>query len=332
MFVSTETVLLLAGGNVEGALRTDLSQRRVNHAIGVRLDDPAATASFTSHVEAQTGASGLTWITVANDIGRQTEGAVLFFSIFTVFAIAVAAFVIANAVAASVLSRTKEIGVLKAVGLTPRQVTTVFLVQNLALAVVAATIGASAGQLAAPLFVEEVADLLNTSAPLAFEPGLMLTVVALITAFVLLVTWLPAWRARRMSAVSAISGGARLRPKRSRLAALASRMRAPQVVAYGIKDAFTRPARTWLNVATVAVAAAAVMFTLTFDATISNAAGSPVQYGYAPSEVKIIPLPAFGSLRASGTVGGLAVPGHQVVDSRLIGGRPPRAVCRRFWL
>ena len=28
----------------------------------------------------------------------------------------------------------------------------------------------------------------------------------------------------------------------------------------------------------------------------------------------------------------LDVPGHQVVDSRLIGGRPPRAVCRRFWL
>ena len=30
--------------------------------------------------------------------------------------------------------------------------------------------------------------------------------------------------------------------------------------------------------------------------------------------------------------GALGVPGHQVVDSRLIGGRPPRAVCRRFWL
>jgi hypothetical protein len=29
---------------------------------------------------------------------------------------------------------------------------------------------------------------------------------------------------------------------------------------------------------------------------------------------------------------GLGVPGHQVGDVRLIGGRPPRAVCRRRWL
>ena len=100
----------------------------------------------------------------------------------------------------------------------------------------------------------------------------MVTVVTLVSALVLLFTWLPAWRAGRMSAVDAIGGGARLRHRRSRLAALAARMRAPQVVAYGLKDAFTRPTRTWLNVATIGVAAATVMFTLTFDATISNAA------------------------------------------------------------
>ena len=39
-----------------------------------------------------------------------------------------------------------------------------------------------------------------------------------------------------------------------------------------------------------------------------------------------------GVLESNGATRLLGVPGHQVVDSRLIGGRPPRAVCRRFWL
>ena len=111
VFVSPETVLLLAGGSIEGASQDDLFWRQVNHAIGVRLDDPAAAETFKTQVEDEAVAAwpqpvaGLSWITVADDIGRQTEGAVLMFSVFSVFAIAVAAFVIANAVGASVLLR-----------------------------------------------------------------------------------------------------------------------------------------------------------------------------------------------------------------------------------
>ncbi|MFA7541861.1 MAG: FtsX-like permease family protein, partial [Lysobacterales bacterium] len=113
------------------------------------------------------------------------------------------AFGIASVLAVSVSQRTREIGILRAIGTRRRQMLRVFLVQGAVLGLLGSTIGALAGWSLVAVF--------NNLGPGLFEvgmpPALIPSAMALATVAGVIAAAVPASRAARMDPVEAIRHG-----------------------------------------------------------------------------------------------------------------------------
>ena len=83
--------------------------------------------------------------------------------------------------AADALDQTRRVGLLKAVGATPRLVAVVLLAEYMALALLAAAVGLASGWLAAPLLADPGAGLVGS----AGAPSLTISTVGVVTAVAL---------------------------------------------------------------------------------------------------------------------------------------------------
>ncbi len=193
--------------------------------------------------------------------------------------------------------QVRRVGLLKAVGATPRLVAAVLLAEHLLLALVAGAVGLVAGRVAAPLLVRPSAGLA------AVRPGVSPASAALVLAVAVGVTGaatlVPAIRGARVSTVRALTGVPRAPRHRSRLVAASARLPVPLLL--GVRLAARRPRRTALAVAgmtiTVAMVVAAMALhgdTARKDAQATGAdfvpgAGNPVteQVGHAVTVIMV---------------------------------------------
>jgi len=124
-------------------------------------------------------------------------------------ALSIAALGISNAMLAAIRERRREIGVLKAVGATDRDVRHIFLVEAGTLGLAGGIIGATIGLITAELLAGVVNRYLSSQGlqvvNLGFPLGLLALVVAGATVLALGAGVLPAMRAARMPARQAIS-------------------------------------------------------------------------------------------------------------------------------
>ena len=111
-------------------------------------------------------------------------------------ALVVGAFGVANTVLMSVFERTREIGILLAIGWKRRRVMAMVLIESMALSVVGGVLGIGAGLIAVRLL--EQTTMLRGKLEADLSPGLF--GMALLVALGLGVTggWYPAWRASRL--------------------------------------------------------------------------------------------------------------------------------------
>ena len=213
---------------------------------------------------------------------------VIFLDVFSVFALLAAGLIIANAVSGQVLSQLRDIGLLKAIGFTPRQVTLVVLSQNLVLSLAAGVVGVLAGLLIAPFFLERSAEVLGVPAAAAVNPALLGLVIAIVALLVGLFTLLPAWRAGRVGAMQALNAGPDAGSGRtSRLAALAARFGLPRVAVVGIKDTAHKPARTLLTLSALVLAVVTATFSLGIEATFNKTMSEPTVIGGPPYDLAV---------------------------------------------
>ena len=253
-------------------------------ALWVRLFDPEASQEFQERAYAlfPEGAieESLDWHDIREWTNFTIKIMVLFLGVFSVFALFAVGFIVANAIGGVVLSQYREIGLLKAVGFTPGQVTLLFLIERLGLGLVAGVAGLLLGTVIAPLFLRPTAELLNAPAMPVYDPALYLAVLVGVEVIVALFTIWPAWRGGRIGTVQAITVGfARVRSKSSRLARLATRLRLPPVVALGVKDAFARPLRALLTIAGLALTVLTVTFSLGMETSIQVFSRDPALRG-----------------------------------------------------
>jgi putative ABC transport system permease protein len=262
-FVLPETLQALEpqavfGSSVEYQLRA-----------GIRLRNPEGAGAFLRSAQpALIAFESRRWPDVRQNLSEANQFDVIFLNVFSLFALAAAGFIIANAVGGQVLSQTRDTGILKAVGFTPGQVTLGLLAQNLALSLAGGVIGIGVGLLAAPFFLERTADVLGVAASPAFNPALQAITLVAVALIVGLFTLWPAWRAGRVPAVKALNAGnddVRVRP--SRLAQAAARLGAPRVAVIGLKDLSRRPVRTAMTIAAIALAVVTATFSLGIEAT-----------------------------------------------------------------
>jgi putative ABC transport system permease protein len=167
---------------------------------------------------------------------------------------------IAVVVGGRMAEQTRRVGLLKAVGATPRLVAAVLLAENLLLGLAAAALGIAAGELLSPLLTNPGAGLLG-SPPV---PPLALTAVAEVVAAAVAVaaaaTLVPAIRGARASTISALNDPAHPPRRRAWLIALSARLPVPLL--FAVRLIARRPRRAVLTAASLTIAVTMIVATL----------------------------------------------------------------------
>jgi putative ABC transport system permease protein len=161
-------------------------------------------------------------------------------------------------------AQTRRVGLLKAVGGTPRLVALVLLGENLLLALAAAAAGLGVGWLAAPLLTSPGSGLVGTPGAPSLTLATAGWVAAAAVAVAMLATFVPALRAARTSTVGALADAAQ-RPGRRRLLLALSR-RLPVPLLLGVRLVARRPRRSVLSGVTVGITATTIVAVLTVHA------------------------------------------------------------------
>jgi len=182
---------------------------------------------------------------------------------FSVFALAATAAIVANLVTGIVLSAYREIGIMKAIGFTPRQVVAVFELQILIPAAAACLVGIPAGTLASQPLLANSSHALGLAYTPTFSIGLDLASLAGALLVVALAALVPAFRAGLLKPVVVIANASAPRGQSGRgLRRFAARLRLPRPVVIGLGDAFARPARAALTLVAILLGVATITVAL----------------------------------------------------------------------
>jgi putative ABC transport system permease protein len=176
-----------------------------------------------------------------------------FLVVFGLLGLAVAVLIVANVISGTVVAGIRHIGVLKALGFTPAQVMAVYLTMVSVPALAGCLLGTVLGNVFATSLLTSAVQNYGAErigvAPWVDVAALIgMPMVAALSAFV------PALRARRLSATEAISAGAAQRTGRARwIQRRLGGTRLPRSVSLGLGLPFARPARSALTTAAVAL-------------------------------------------------------------------------------
>jgi ABC-type lipoprotein release transport system permease subunit len=240
----------------------------VSYVVNLRLADPGDAPAFAdANLSTTTGTQILeSWqdIRAAHDQIVEDTGRVLQIGSRLLGLLAVAS--VAVLVGGRMADQTRRVGLLKAVGGSPRLVAVVLLTEYLFVAVLAAGAGLAAGWLAAPLLADPGAALLGRAGTPTLTPSMVGQVTALALGVAVIATFVPAVRAARTSTVHALADVARPPRRSAWLIALTARLPVPLLL--GLRVAARRPRRLVLSAASVAVTVTGIVAVLAAQATI----------------------------------------------------------------
>jgi putative ABC transport system permease protein len=246
----------------------------------LRLRAPHAVNAFVTDVENRYGDNVSTndWLDTRGDATIVSGFFGAFLSGFGVFVMVAAVLVVLGSMASRAIARRRDIGLMKAVGVTPRQVAIAGVVAH---AVVAA-LGAVAGWILAALIAGRLqlsmGRVLGTGSA-HFSLTRLLIAVIVVEIIVVGAILVPAWRTGRLSTTYALSPVATAKPRHSALARAGERLGLSPVATSGLRDAFARRGRSIFTVAALAVAVVAVVVSLGFNRTIGHAFKDPAYTG-----------------------------------------------------
>jgi ABC-type lipoprotein release transport system permease subunit len=249
------------------------SEEFLSYVVNLKLADPTEAPAFVdTHLSSSTGSPILeSWqdIRDAHDQVVQDQQRVLLIGSRLLGLLAVAS--VAVLVGGRMADQTRRVGLLKAVGGTPRVVAVVLLTEYVVVALLAAAAGLAAGWLAAPLLTDPGAGLLGS----AGTPSLTLATAGQVTAVALgvavVATFVPAVRAARTSTVHALADAARPPRRMPWLIAISARLPVPLLL--GLRVAARRPRRVVLSAASIAVTVTGIVAVLAARALLDQDAG-----------------------------------------------------------
>ncbi|WP_067491546.1 ABC transporter permease [Actinomadura hibisca] len=275
-----------------------------------RLDRAATVAQVAAGRAAITRGLAVredgSWLTVRADAVQGPRSVLPFLLLFGALGLVTAVLIIANVVSGAVVSGLRHIGVLKALGFTPAQVTAVYVTMAAVPAAAGCLAGVAAGNALAVVLLARVADGLDL--PTVAGTGLALDALAAaaVLATVVVTALVPAARAGRLPAHRMIAARPPAPESRARRAQTwLSGRSLPRPVTLGLALPLARPGRTALTVAAVGFGVMAV----TFAAGLNRSVG----------EMREVTDPAQVTVRA---VPERPVPGFDARVRALLAGRP----------
>jgi putative ABC transport system permease protein len=204
-------------------------------------------------------------------------------ALIAVLTVATAAVLIAGRMAAQV----RQVGTLKAVGVTPRQIVLALLAEHLAVAAAATAIGLGLGRLVAPAVAATSVTVLGAPDPPPLSWRRVGIVAAVACAVVLLGTVRPALRGIRQSTLRSLAAGPRPPRRPGRLARLAAGLGVPLVGVLGLRAAWRRPGRLLTNAAGLLLGVAMIVVALALRDSLDLLELRPPEPGHAASDAAV---------------------------------------------
>jgi putative ABC transport system permease protein len=230
------------------------------YTLNLRLADPAAAQQF-----ALTHSTGNMFITPWQQVHRSDTKVIAVVQIVMLVGtwllglLAVAS--VAVLVGGRMTDQTRRVGLLKAVGATPRLVAVVLLAEHLALALAATVAGLAVGWLAAPLLSSPGDALLGAAGAPSLTASTVLIAACVAIGVAVLATLVPAIRAARASTIGSLNDPARPPHRRPWLIAASSRLPVPLLL--GLRLASRRPRRSVLAAVSLIITVAMIVAALT---------------------------------------------------------------------
>ncbi|TPQ16325.1 ABC transporter permease [Streptomyces sporangiiformans] len=192
---------------------------------------------------------------------------------FGVLGIVMSVIIVSSVISGAVGTSLRRIGILKAIGFTPREVVRAYVAQALIPAGAGIALGVVLGNLlAAPLLADTEQVYGSASLTVAWWVDVVVPAVALL--IVGIAALVPALRAGRLRTVEAIAVGRAPRTGRGQWAhRAAGRLPLPRAVTYGLAGPFAHPVRTAAMLLAVAFGTVAATFAVGLTSSL-NAVGN----------------------------------------------------------
>ncbi|MFP7761223.1 ABC transporter permease [Marisediminicola sp. LYQ134] len=189
-------------------LTTDQADRYSSATVWL---DPDATETEVEALQDRLADEGYTGTTIADQLGIVTtviDGIVLVLNAFAIIALLAAAFGIVNTLYMSVQERTREIGLMKAMGMGSGRVFALFSLEAAFLGFLGSAIGIGLAMLAGSGISAALADTLLADLPgltlIAFDPVSIAAIILLVMAIAFIAGTLPAARAAKADPVESL--------------------------------------------------------------------------------------------------------------------------------
>jgi putative ABC transport system permease protein len=253
-------------------------------SLGLRLADPESVDEIVAEIEAMRSLEFIDSYTDWHDAKESSIFRVqltfVFLSAFSLFAILATVLIVVSVVSSTVLSQIRQIGVLKAIGFTGRQVSFLYVGQYAILSLVGTGLGFALGLALAPLPLRSVTTSLGTNFRPPFSPLLMALVFLIIPGVTILAAALAARRGAKANIIKAIAVGAEAPIRKSFWGArLAEWLGAPMSLVLGLNDAFVRPLRALLTGLNLTLGVMGIVFGLALSDTLQTYRENPALLG-----------------------------------------------------
>ena len=256
---------------------------------GVRLEDPASARSVADSIVSGSPAGTTyvqTWEDQRDSALKDAQPVQLLLTMFTVVLLGVVFAVVAILVGARALEQSREIGLLKAVGLTPRQVAAVFAIESATLGVLAAALGFAVGALLAPRLAAASAETLLGSPTVAADPAHLLVAAVLVVLVLVVSAWTSTRRRTRFSVLHALQSARPAPPTGAWVTALLRRVPMTAPVEVGARTLLAARSRVLLLLAAITVTGSAFVFALSMQASLDHPPAGSVDD--VPAELPVL--------------------------------------------
>jgi putative ABC transport system permease protein len=258
--------------------------------VGLRLADPSATSSTFAAISQRLQAQGYAdpghtlgwddWLAFRAAYGSASRVSATLLLAFGIVSLLAAAVIVINLVMGQVLAQQRDLGIMKAIGFTPRQLARTLVLEYLLVSTVGGALGLGLVALVSPLLLAQLASSLGV--PTLPQYNLWMGVLLLVTILLVIAVsaGLPSWKAGRIRVVDAIRPGGAV-PGRG-LTQLASFMLnggLPIVAALGMRSVMGRPLRALLVWLTLLMGVMTAVFALGITATIDRYSNDPALTG-----------------------------------------------------
>ena len=254
VWVTRPTVAAMAAGNPSWS------------ALNLKLASPADAPAFAAARNGGDTAWYLeSWQGIRSDDSFQIRQEQQVLEAGTALLAIIALAGIAVMVGTRMTEQTRRVGLLKAVGATPKTVTLMLLVENLLIAIAAAAVGRLSGRLIAPALTTAGNSLLGSAGTPTLTSGTAAAATLLAVAVAVAATAGPALKGARTSTIRALTNPSRPPRRNQTLIDLSNRLPAPLLLA--VRTSARRPGRALLAIASITVAVATTVATLSLRHT-----------------------------------------------------------------